>query len=145
MNRRAKAVESIRDSLKAAREESSRWLEVIGHLEKALMAAEGQTGRDSDSAPESATTPETNLNAVIQIIRNNGGPMRRKEIAQKAFKEGLIRSTRGQVGVDAMVGNILSRSEPRLFNNTGWGWWALAKKAETESELSKPIRFPRVG
>ena len=97
---------------------------------------------ESDRIPRAeavASTSRENLDAVIKVLRLNGKGMRRKDIAKRAHELQLISSTKGAEGVDAIVGNILSRNAPRLFVNTGWGWWDLAERNKAE----QPLRFPR--
>ena len=151
-------VESIMDSLRLALEEEKKLKGVIEHLEQTLKILKGEeaplvsVSTESQREAIQTTTPEENLKAVMDIIRSNGTPMRRKDIVKRAIKSGLILSKNGPNGVDPLVGNILSRNEPRLFINTGWGWWDLADRqkrinsssATPTQNQTEPIRFPRV-
>ena len=152
-------IESVLDSLRIALEDEKRLREVIEHLQKTLKILQGEestSGSVSTEQPQpeavQATMPEENLKAVTDIIRSNGTPMRRKDIAKKAIKGSLIISKNGPSGVDPIVGNILSRNEPRMFVNTGWGWWDLAERQKkrgstppsSSQNQTEPIRFPRL-
>lgn len=74
------------------------------------------------------SAPEESLRSVVGILKASTGPMRIKSIAKYAFEKGLIRSTGGLEGVTSIVSNLMSRHSPRLFVNTGWGWWDLAER-----------------
>lgn len=149
-------IESLRDALRLARKKETELRELIAQLEKhiGLLEEESPLLTNAPAPPEAVkpTTPEENLRAIMDILRKNGNSMRRSEIAKKAVDLGLIVSKSGPSGVDPIVGNILSRNEPRLFINTGWGWWDLAerhKKQERSAPSSptnqpEPIRFPRL-
>jgi hypothetical protein len=83
-------------------------------------------------------TPEESLKAVAQILAAAPGPMRVKAIAEYAHKKGLIASSKGLNGVASIVSNVVSRYSPRIFVNTGWGWWTLAEKQRNGAKLFSP-------
>jgi hypothetical protein len=84
--------------------------------------------KETPPAPDtSASTPDDSLRAVVDILSAHGGPMRIKSIAKYASENNLIRSTGGPDGIASIISNLLSRHSPRVFVNTGWGWWDLAE------------------
>jgi hypothetical protein len=87
------------------------------------------------------STPDESLKNVVAILSANSGPMRIKSIAQYAFDKGLIRSTGGIVGVTSIVSNIMSRHSPRLFVNTGWGWWDVAERQKPKASEDTQLRI----
>ena len=139
----------VRDRLNRAKSDEKTLLMDLGHLQLVINGL-GDALRLLEAKMESREAPESpnampskakeNLDAVIRVLRLNGKGMRRKDISNRAYKDGLISSTKGADGVDAIVGNILARNE-RLFTNTGWGWWDLAERQK--GEQGEPPRFPR--
>ena len=111
---------------------------IVNHLEetlKALGAKEMESAERQDLVVP--TSANENLQAIIGLLREQGGTMRRKNIAWRAYKEKRIVSTRGADGVAAIVGNVLGRNE-RLFVSTGWGWWDLAERKRNQALVQKP-------
>jgi hypothetical protein len=144
MDTREQLIKNLIDARKLAYAEFERLADVVDRIDKNLIDL-GVDLKDNKevsgkSIPPQATTPEQNLAAVLDILRSYGGPMRRRDIAERAYTTNRIVSTGGSDGVDAVVGNILSRNEPRLFLNTGWGWWTFNKHAETNE--GEPLKFP---
>ena len=136
----------VRDRLNRAKEDEKTLRIDLGHLQLVISGLE-DTLRLLEAKMESeetsgvpASKAKENLDAVIRVLRLNGKAMRRKDIANRAYELGLITSTKGSDGVDAIVGNILARNE-RLFTNTGWGWWDLSERQKNEE--AQPLRFPR--
>lgn len=138
-------IASLRESLKKAKEKEGRLaaeLEafrsgVIVPLRKALEVLGGLDAEPTLEPTRIPTSPKDNLEAVARILRENGR-MRRKEIASLAFSRKLILSSNGESGVDSIVGNILSRHEPHLFTNIGWGWWDLSEKVKPRLQVADP-------
>jgi hypothetical protein len=93
--------------------------------------------------PVATSTPDESLKNVVAILSANSGPMRIKSIAKYAFDKGLIRSTGGIDGVTSIVSNIMSRHSPRLFVNTGWGWWDVAERHKPKATEDTQLRIVR--
>jgi hypothetical protein len=156
MDNREQLIKNLTDARKLAYAELEQAYERVDQIDKLLSdlgvdvkSLESLDHKEKEHLKETVvvnrlppTTPEQNLNAVIAILRH-GGPMRRSDIAKQAFSRSLIISTNGEDGVDAIVGNILSRNAPRLFKNTGWGWWTLSHASENTTDTT--IKFPATG
>lgn len=109
-----------------------------------LLAAEWPK-ETSPALDTSASAPEDSLRAVIGILSAHGGPMRIKSIAKYASENNLIRSTGGSEGITSIISNLLSRHSPRMFVNTGWGWWDLAapyKETTKQTASDEPAPLP---
>lgn len=85
-----------------------------------------------ESAPP-GTVPVDSLQAIISILESSSGPMRVTTIAEYAYNKGLISSSKGLSGVTSIVSNKVSQNVPKIFTNTGWGWWDLTARRKPKS------------
>ncbi|MFZ0890562.1 MAG: hypothetical protein WA005_19140 [Candidatus Binataceae bacterium] len=128
-------------NLSAAQQEVTRWQTMVASLESRTKSITFLITQWPAYKPSIPSTPDENLRAVVSILSASGGPMRIKAIAELAFKKEMIGSTKGLSGVTSTVSNVVSRHSPRVFVNTGWGWWDLAERRRPKlvPALPKPV------
>jgi hypothetical protein len=130
-------------SLKAEMDKIERSIKILEIRAQSLQASKLHwiTPISPEESAPPGTVPTDSLQAIISILESSTGPMRVVRIAEYAHRKGLITSSNGLNGVSSIVSNKISQNSPKVFTNTGWGWWDLTARRKPKLPL-RPVIQP---
>jgi hypothetical protein len=108
----------------------------LNTLEKVLPELEVSGALNKATAATFGRKMGTNQLAIASILKDGNGPMAIREIANRAFQTGRIKSANGHRGIYAIVQTALRRNAATTFIKTAPGTWDLREKHSRGQEKS---------
>lgn len=99
----------------------------LNTLEKVLIELE-VSGALGATTATSGRKMGTNQLAIASILKDGNGAMALREIANRAFQSGRIKSANGHRGIYAIVQSTLRRNAATTFIKTAPGTWDLRER-----------------
>jgi hypothetical protein len=114
-------------SLRAQKEKIDKRIQILERAYAELRGAEALTvAPEAPSFSHNSSRPMgANRTIIVSILESNEGPMAIRDIANKAFQSGQIRSVNGYKGVYNIVQTVLRRNKKTTFVKVGAGKWDL--------------------
>ena len=127
-------------SLRKLREKIDKRLQILERAYAELSGVETETTAVTNG---SLRPMGNNRKVIVSILGNNGGPMAVRDIANKAFQSGLIRSPNGYKGVYNIVQTVLRRNKGTTFSKVDLGTWDLRARRLEKRTTKSSVKVQR--
>ncbi|HLY21514.1 MAG TPA: hypothetical protein VKT83_03505 [bacterium] len=92
------------------------------------------------SEPSSSRKMGANQIAIASILRSGNGAMSVRDIANRVYQTGRIKSANGHRGIYAIVQTVLRRNAKTTFIKVGTGKWELRERYLASKGIEKGIK-----